>query len=364
MMDACEKRQVFSKKMIDILNYGALNLAISIGYRVGLYEIMDTFDSPQPLSIIAEKAGLSSRYIQEWLGAMASGGVVEVTEEERGENTFYLPKAHADILTKRAGSENLGIYAQEIPLLTSSAMEAVVNGFHTAEGLKYELYTRFQAYMSELAVAKHHQVLIDKFLPAVDDGKLVRRLKEGIRVCDLGCAEGTALLLMAQAFPASRFIGIDLSQEAIRQARSSALRQGLANAEFMVMDAATLKDSDRFRGYFDYVTAFDAIHDQTQPFDAITGVHHALANRGVFSMVDIAARTNMRDNVFHPMGPFLYTVSLMHCMPVGLVDGGAGLGMMWGREMAVDLLRNGGFHHVEVLEMPHDPFNLHFFCRK
>jgi hypothetical protein len=81
-------------------------------------------------------------------------------------------------------------------------------------------------------------------------------------------------------------------------------------------------------------------------------------------MVDIAAKTMMSDNVTHPMGPFLYTVSLMHCMPVGLVDGGTGLGMMWGREMAVDLLNNCGFQHVEVFEMLHDPFNLHFFSLK
>ncbi len=364
MVDEGKEREAFSKKMVDILNYGALNLAISIGYGVGLFEIMDTFDRPQTISTLAEKAGLSSRYIKEWLGAVVSGGVVEVVQEEGAENTFYLPKAHADILTRRAGSENLGVYAQEIPLLTSTAMEAVVNGFYTSEGISYDVYTRFQAYMSELAVAKHHQVLIDKFLPGVDEGKLVQRLNEGIHVCDVGCAEGTALLLMAQAFPASRFMGIDLSPEAVRQARSSALRQGLANAEFLVMDAATLKDSERFRGSFDYVTAFDAIHDQTRPLDAIRGVHHLLADAGAFSMVDIAARTDMSDNVSHPLGPFLYTVSLMHCMPVGLVDGGAGLGMMWGREMAVDLLRNGGFQHVEVFEMPDDPFNLHFFCRK
>jgi ubiquinone/menaquinone biosynthesis C-methylase UbiE len=364
MADKRNDREAFSGKMVDILNYGALNLAISIGYRVGLYEIMDAFDRPQPLSALAEKAGLSSRYIKEWLGVMVSGGIVELAQEPDGDNTFYLPKAHADVLTRRAGNANLGVYAQEIPLLTSSAMEAVIDGFYTAEGIDYKHYTRFQAFMSELAVAKHHQVLIDKFLPTVDDGKLVPRLKDGIRVCDLGCAEGTALLLLAQAFPASRFIGIDLSEEALRQARTSALRHGLTNTDFIVMDAATLKDSDRFHGAFDYVTAFDAIHDQTRPFDAIQGVHHVLAQGGVFSMVDIAARTNMSDNVSHPMGPFLYTVSLMHCMPVGLVGGGAGLGMMWGREMALDLLRNGGFQNVEVFEMPDDPFNLHFFCRK
>ena len=81
-------------------------------------------------------------------------------------------------------------------------------------------------------------------------------------------------------------------------------------------------------------------------------------------MVDITAQSNLADNLDHPMGPFLYTVSLMHCMPVGLVDGGHGLGMMWGREKAVELLKAAGFKNVQAQEIPEDPFNLHYFCRK
>ena len=81
-------------------------------------------------------------------------------------------------------------------------------------------------------------------------------------------------------------------------------------------------------------------------------------------MVDIAAGTKLAENLDHPMGPFLYTVSLMHCMPVGLVDGGNGLGMMWGREKAVEMLGEAGFERVEVLAVPDDPFNLHFLCFK
>jgi hypothetical protein len=117
-------------------------------------------------------------------------------------------------------------------------------------------------------------------------------------------------------------------------------------------------------GLFDYVTAFDAIHDQTRPLDVLQGVHHILTPDGRFSMVDIAANSNLADNLAHPMGPFLYTVSLMHCLPVGLVGGGTGLGMMWGREKAVEMLKDARFQRVQVLEMPEDPFNLHFFCCK
>ena len=81
-------------------------------------------------------------------------------------------------------------------------------------------------------------------------------------------------------------------------------------------------------------------------------------------MIDIKAESDIMGNKDHPMGPFLYTVSLMHCMPVGLVDRGTGLGMMWGREKAVSMLTEAGFSRVEAIEMPDDPFNLHFQCRK
>jgi hypothetical protein len=81
---------------------------------------------------------------------------------------------------------------------------------------------------------------------------------------------------------------------------------------------------------------------------------------GILSMVDIAANSRLSENMNHPMGVFLYTVSLMHCLPVGLVDNGAGLGMMWGRQQAVEILTRAGFTEIKVREIPNDPFNVHF----
>ncbi|CAB5159851.1 Methyltransferase type 11 [Olavius algarvensis associated proteobacterium Delta 3] len=129
------------------------------------------------------------------------------------------------------------------------------------------------------------------------------------------------------------------------------------------MDAAALAGNAHLSGTIDYVTAFDAIHDQTRPLDALKGVLSLLKPDGLFSMVDIAAGSYLSDNKDHPMGTFLYTVSLMHCLPVGLVDGGMGLGMMWGRQRAVEMLHEAGFTRVDISEIPDDPFNLHFMCR-
>lgn len=355
----------FSEKITAILNYSALNLALAIGYRTGLFDVMDTFDTPQTLQVIAHKTGLNSRYVKEWLGVMVSGEIVELSVAADGdEDCYFLPKAHADFITRRAGNSNLGVYTQEIPLLTTCAMDAVINDFATGDGVTYDHYPEFQTFMSQLADAKHRQVLVETFLPAVENGRIIQQLQAGIRVCDVGCATGVALLLMAKAFPRSRFTGFDISREAIETARREASRQQLDNLEFLILDAAGLKDKPEFKAAFDYVTAFDAVHDQTRPLEVLQCVHHILAPGGRFSMVDIAARSNLADNLDHPMGPFLYTVSLMHCMPVGLVDSGPGLGMMWGREKAVALLKEAGFENVQVDKIPEDPFNLHFLCFK
>ena len=354
----------FSQKMTDILNYGAINLAMAIGYRAGLFDAMDSFDSPQTSDCISDKAGLDQRYVKEWLAVMVTAEIVDLSLSEEREALYFLPKQCGDVIARRAGHSNLGVYTQEIPLLTACAMEPVIDGFSTGNGVTYDHYPKFQAFMSQLANAKHRQVLVNKFLPSVDNGRIIRRLKTGIRVCDLGCAEGIALIIMAKSFPQSRFVGIDISPEAIDAARREAHVQQVENLDFILRDAALLEREKELEASFDYVTAFDAIHDQTRPLEVLRGVKYILAPDGLFSMVDIAARSNLADNMTHPMGPFLYTVSLMHCMPVGLVDGGTGLGMMWGREKAVEMLENAGFKGIQVLEMPDDPFNLHFFCHK
>jgi SAM-dependent methyltransferase len=360
-----QDRQVaFGRRMADILNYGALNLAMAVGYRTGLFEAMASFSVPRSSKAIAAQAGLNARYVREWLGVMASGDVVELVLGDDDIERYRLPPEHAAFLVKSAGNGNLAVYTQEMPLLTICAMEPVIQAFQTGEGIPYSTYPRFQAFMSELANAKHRQVLLETFLPSVADGYLVKRLNHGIRVCDFGCGEGVAMLLMARAFPKSRFTGIDSDAGAIETLKSEVAALGLKNADACLLDAAALKDDAGLKGTFDYVFAFDAIHDQSRPQDALQSVHHILAEHGMFSMVDIAAHTRHQDNRNHPMGPFLYAVSLMHCLPVGLIDGGAGLGMMWGREQATCMLRRAGFTSVQVLEIPEDAFNLHFFCRK
>jgi 2-polyprenyl-3-methyl-5-hydroxy-6-metoxy-1,4-benzoquinol methylase len=363
-MQDTEKSESFQDKMVAILNNGALNLAMGIGYRAGLFDVLDAQKRPRSAAAIGRLADRDTRYVREWLGVMVCGGIVELVKGDDGTERFFLPRDHGDVLARRAGSDNLGVYTQEIPLLTACAMEGVYQGMLSGSGIPYADYPEFHDFMGQLGDAKHQQVLVDVFLPSVDEGRVVAALRRGIAVCDLGCAQGVATILMAEAFPASRFIGIDISREALETARDSARQKGLTNIVFEARDAAALRHPGDLSGQFDYVTAFDAIHDQTQPMHALAGIYEMLKDDGAFSMIDIAAESDIDGNRSHPMGAFLYTVSLMHCMPVGLVDGGAGLGMMWGRQLAEKMLKQAGFADVSVTAIPNDPFNLHFFCRK
>jgi 2-polyprenyl-3-methyl-5-hydroxy-6-metoxy-1,4-benzoquinol methylase len=348
--------------MTDILNGQALGTAMCLGYRAGIFEAMDSLNEPVTSARIAQAAGLSERYVREWLAVMACGGVVELSASPSGEDLFFLPREHGDLLTRRAESNNVGMYTQELPLLTQCALDDVQRAMHTGKGVPYDRYPPFQAWMAEVAEAKHRRVLVDVFLPSVAGGEVVKRLGRGIRVLDVGCSRGVAVLLMAAAFPKSEFVGIDICWQDLEVARAEAAKLGLVNARFEVCDAAELAEGKDWAGMFDYVTAFDSIHDQTRPKTALSGIRALLREGGMFSMVDIKAESELPGNLHHPLGAFLYTVSLMHCLPVALVDGGAGLGIMWGRKKAVALLEEAGFGKVEVCDIPTDAFNAHYLC--
>ena len=175
----------------------------------------------------------------------------------------------------------------------------------------------------------------------------------------MGCGEGVAIRMMAQRFPRSRFVGVDLAAEAIATARARAEGARLTNARFLAQDAATFSAP----AAFDFITAFDAIHDQAAPRRVLRAIQQALRPGGLFLMVDIATSSHLERDVNNPFAPFLYTVSTMHCMTVSLAAGGEGLGACWGEEKARELLAEAGFTSVDVSRVAGDPFNGYYVCR-
>jgi ubiquinone/menaquinone biosynthesis C-methylase UbiE len=200
--------------------------------------------------------------------------------------------------------------------------------------------------------------LIEKIVPLVPG--LIEKLQQGITVLDVGCGRGHAMKRLAQAFPNSRFFGFDFSEEAIAVAQTDVEKMGVANLRFEVKDATTFNETNRY----DLITTFDAIHDQAYPAKVLRNIARALKPGGVYLMQDIAASSHFHHNQDHPLAPFLYTISTMHCMTVSLAYGGEGLGTMWGKEKALELLVQAGFSRTEVQQLPHDIFNYYYISTK
>jgi SAM-dependent methyltransferase len=349
------KAAAFEQRLVEVLNGGALSLMVSVGHRTGLFDAMADLP-PATSADIARKARLHERYVREWLGAMVAAGVVD---HDAMSQTYRLPQEHAAYLTRAAEPSNFAVFAQYIPLL-GSVEDDVVRCFSEGGGVPYARYGRFHEVMAEDSGQTVLPVLRDHILPLVPG--LIERLEAGIRVLDVGCGRGRALNLMAGWFPNSRFVGFDLSDEAIAFARHEAERQGHGNVAFVPRDLSSF-DQDVARADYDLVTTFDAVHDQANPRAVLRGIRLSLAPDGVYLAQDIKGSSHVHLNREHPVGTLLYTISCMHCMTVSLAQNGEGLGAMWGREKAEELMHEAGFGSIEVHELPHDFQNYYYVCR-
>jgi len=341
----------FLPRIVGILNDGMLSLAISIGHQTGLFDTMA--DGAWATSAdIAKRAGLNERYVREWLGAMVTGRIVEYNSPKK---TYMLPVERSAFLTRAAGIDNLAVQAQYVALL-GSVESKIVESFRSGGGVPYSEYSDFQRLMAEDSSLVFDARLLATTLPLVDG--LVDRLRSGIDVADIGCGSGHAVNLMAEAFPASHFVGYDFSDDGLATARAEAKEKNLANARFEPKDVATL---DRVAA-FDFITSFDSIHDQAHPGRVLTGIRRALRPDGIYLCVDIGASSDLANNLDHALGPLIYMFSTMHCMTVSLALGGDGLGAVWGKELALTMLDDAGFGRVEVKQVEGDILNSYYIA--
>lgn len=344
--------EMFAGKMIGMMNQAALALMTSIGHRTGLFDTMAAMEpatSPQ----IADAAGMNERYVREWLGAMTTGGIV-VYDPKQG--TYTLPMEHAAFLTRAASPNNIAASAQFIAVL-GAVEDGIVECFKKGGGLPYSAYKDFHAVMADESSQTVVSRLFDFILPLAGD--LMERMERGIRVADFGCGMGKALRAMARRYPRSQFVGYDFSPDVIDMAKRETVAEALGNLRFEVMDAASYAGESEF----DAICTFDAIHDQARPMTVLENIRRALRPDGVYVMQEIQGHTHLEDNVGHPMAPFVYTVSCMHCMSVSLHHSGAGLGAAWGQELAQSMLEAAGFGDISMHVPEGDLQSVFFIAR-
>lgn len=349
---ATEAAEAFAERIAGVINDGALAVMVSIGHRLGLFETL-AGNPPMTSGELAVEAGLAERYVREWLAVMVTGRIVtfDATSER-----YRLPPEHAACLIKGAPLGNLAVFAQHVALL-GQMQEAALNFFETGEGTRYGDYPCFHQIMAEDSEQSVASALRDHILPLV--AGLEDRLRDGITVLDAGCGRGLALIELARAFPSSHFVGMDLCEDAIDYARLAARNAGLSNITFEVRDLTGYCEPGRF----DLVASFDAVHDQKDPEGLVRGLAGSLKPGGVYLMQDIGGSARLENNLDFPMASLLYSISCLHCTPVSLGQGGAGLGTMWGWETAEAMLKAAGFASVARHVLPHDPLNVWFVAR-
>lgn len=350
------KADEFSDFLLRTLNSGSLCLMLSIGHRTGIFDVMSTLP-PATSEEIADKTGLNERYVREWLGAMVTARIIDVDPTS---TRYALPAEHAACLTRAAAADNVAVFAQYIPMM-GAVEDEIVECFEKGGGVPYDRFHRFHAIMAEDSGQSVLSSLESHVLPVVPE--LTDRLSEGISVLDVGCGSGRILNRIAELYPRSRYRGVDLSPEAIGTAREEALKKGLRNTEFLIRDLSNFHEAAETEE-FDLITTFDAIHDQSKPFNVLRGIQKALKNDGVYLMQDIRASSRVFDNIDHPAGTFLYTISTMHCLTVSLAQGGEGLGAMWGEEKTREYLEKAGFRSVVKHQFAHDFQNNWYVVKK
>lgn len=346
------KIEAFAGHLLGAYSGGMVTLMIDLAHRTGLLETLAA--GPGTTEQLAARAELTERYVRECLGGLVTGGIVDY-DPQTGRHALSPERA---LCLTGEGSLNMAPFAQMTSLL-GKYVGGVAAATRDGGGVPYEEFRpEFTTVMDQMSRGLLDTQLIDGILPIAGD--LPARLNTGIRVADVGCGTGHAINLMARAYPESTFVGYDIAVDAIAQASAEAAAWGLTNAGFEVLDVTTLPADPPFGAVF----AFDAIHDQVDPAAVLDRIHAALTPDGVFVMMDVKAGSRLEDNIGNPLAPLLYATSTLHCTTVSLAHGGAGLGAMWGAELAQQMLADAGFVDVTVHDIPDDPFDSVYLAHK
>ena len=320
---------------------------VRLGFRLGLFEALDQ-GGPATAGRLAERAGgLAERYVREWALAQAANGYVDydpVTE------AFSLsPEQVMVFVAKESPVYLAGAFDLAAAMIEGEAK--VENAFRTGGGVRWGdsagcLFCATGAFFRPGYVNN----IVQNWLPALDG--VEAKLKAGAKVADIGCGVGFSTLLMAQAFPNSRFVGFDFHEPSVEEARRHAQSHGLSErVSFEAASVKEIKDSG-----FDLVTAFDCLHDMGDPRGCARHMRRILNDDGTWMIVEPIAGDRAAENL-NPVGRLYYNASTMICVPTSLdQEVGEALGAQAGEARLSEVIRDGGF--TRVRRATEGPFNM------
>ncbi len=341
-----DKLKLYSFQLFSKLEGAVTAAMVNLGDQLGLYEAMKSAATPLTTTDLAERTGLHERWVREWAYNQAAAHLIEVDDHER----FSLSEEGAAVLaTPDHPAFGVGSF-HRLPELMKS-LDRVIDSFSTGLGHDYDSHGPEGAVGIERGFEPWNNVfLLPTVLPALDG--VVDRLTSGASVVDIGCGAGSAVLLMAKAFPKSTFVGYDISRHALDRANGKLASSGMTNVAFCdPRDSSMVGDHT-----VELVTTFDCMHDMTQPQQMMESIRSALADDGTWLLVDIKAldtfEQNMRKN---PMASLMYGISVLSCMSSALSEpGGAGLGTLGlSANVARAMAEQAGFTRFRKLDIDH-----------
>jgi 2-polyprenyl-3-methyl-5-hydroxy-6-metoxy-1,4-benzoquinol methylase len=321
---------------------------IVIGDKLGLYRAMADAGPMSPAEL-AEKTGAAERYVREWLNANAASGYVTY---DTATGKFELPAEQAYAITTMdlpGAFHIISACFKDEPKITQA--------FRTGEGVGWHEHDTNLFFGTERFFRPNYAAnLISAWIPALEG--VEAKLKSGACVADVGCGHGASTMLMARAFPKSRFYGFDYHSGSIEYARHVAGRDGLLDQ--ITFEVSSSKSYPSNGGY-DLVTFFDCLHDMGDPVGAAKHVRSSLKPDGTWMIVEPFAHDLAQDN-HNPLGRLMYSASTMICTPASLAqEVGMGLGAQAGEQRIRKVVTEGGF--TRFRRAAETPFNLVFEAR-
>jgi SAM-dependent methyltransferase len=317
-----------------------------LGDVLGLYTAM-AGAGPLTSAELAARTDTHERYVREWLANQASGGYVTYHADE---GAFELPDEHAAVLADPDSPAYVtGIY----PIIAAAwaSADRTVDAFRTGEGTGWHEHDpRLFGGVERIFAPLYRHQLVQDWLPALDG--VHERLSGGGHVADVGCGHGASTIVLAEAYPASRFTGFDYHAASISAAAKAAAEAGVGDRVAFEVAAA---DSFAGDGY-DLVCFFDCLHDMGDPVAAAAHAREALADDGTLLVVEPQAGDDLADNL-NPISRLFYAGSVFLCTPSSLAQEGAtALGAQAGPSRLLDVLADAGFSERRVAT--ETPFNL------
>ena len=318
---------------------------VLLGDKFGLYKALSAA-GPLTVAELASKTGTVERYVREWAAAQAAAGYVNY---DATSGRFSMSPEQALVLADEGGPAFFpGIYEvvaaaiRDEPKVAGAFRNGGGVGWHEHDPCLFRGTERF----FRPSYAMH---LVSEWIPALDGVK--QKLERGARVADVGCGHGASVVLMAKAFPKSRFFGFDYHEPSVIRARELARDEGVADR--VGFERANSKN---FPGTFDLVAFFDCLHDMGDPVGAAAHVKTTLAEDGTWMVVEPFGHDRLEDNL-NPIGRLFYAASTMICVPGSLSqEVGLGLGAQAGEARLREVLAAGGFSRVRRAGVT--PFNL------